>query len=61
MIIWEPKGNYSRVLRTFCAMRDRGLLDIQAADYSVTTYELEVKCDQLTFTNAFRIYLVNQD
>ena len=42
-------------------MRDRGLLDIQAVDYPVTTYELEVKCDQLTFTNAFRIHLVNQD
>ena len=58
MIIWVPKGNYSRVLRTFCAMRDRGLLDIQAADYSVTTYELEVKCDRLTFINAFRIHSI---
>jgi hypothetical protein len=49
MIIWKPEGNYRNLLRTFCDMRDRNLLDIQAVDYPITTYELEIKCDRLTF------------
>jgi hypothetical protein len=53
MIIWEPKGNYSRLLRTFCAMRDRNLLDIQAIDYPVTTYGIDIKCDRRVFFDEF--------
>ncbi len=61
MIIWKPKGNYRNALRVFCALRDRNLLDIQAVDYPITTYELEIKCDRLTFINAFRIHSVDRD
>jgi hypothetical protein len=59
MIIWEPSGNYGHLLRVFCTMRDRNLLDIQAVDYPPTAYELEIKCDRLTFIIAFRIHSVN--
>lgn len=59
IIIWEPSGNYRNVLRTFCSLRDRNLLNIQSVDYPTTTYELEIKCDRQTFVNAFRIHSVN--